>query len=87
LEIIAIQLATSLEGIDEYVKRTLLFHTLDPKSLEKLVRESLEQLIEIPLITLTSSNVCEATTLGSTIVASSLNIEDRSLSVMRSNEL
>ena len=76
MEIIAIQLATSLEAINEYVNRTLLFHTLDPNALKRLVRESLEQLIELLLITLTSDNVCQATTLGKAIVASSLNIED-----------
>ncbi|KAG4027322.1 hypothetical protein MFRU_031g00700 [Monilinia fructicola] len=76
LEIIATKLATSSEAIDDYVKKTLLYHTIDQGELTSMVEATLEDLLESKLIAQAQSYSYEATRLGQAVVASSLAPED-----------
>lgn len=75
MEVIATRLATSSESIDEYVKKTLLYHSIDHSELASMVRETLEDLEHCGLITKDGCTF-QATLLGQAIVASSLTPED-----------
>lgn len=75
LEVIVIKLATSLEAVDEYIKKTLLYHLMDPKELIDMFSVTLQDLEETGLVT-NDGTVLEATLLGQAIVASSLTPED-----------
>ncbi|KAB8299282.1 hypothetical protein EYC80_001362 [Monilinia laxa] len=76
LEVIATKLATSRESIDDYVKKTLLYHTIDKGELTSMVAATLEDLLENKLIEQTQLYSYEATRLGQAVVASSLAPED-----------
>ncbi|RAL66940.1 hypothetical protein DID88_007722 [Monilinia fructigena] len=76
LEVIATKLATSRESIDDYVKKTLLYHTIDQGELTSMVEATLKDLLENQLIEQTQSYSYEATRLGQAVVASSLSPED-----------
>jgi hypothetical protein len=75
LEVIVTKLATSLESADEYVRKTLLFHSIDYKELVEMLNTTLQELHETGLIKMEGTNL-EATLLGQAIVASSLAPED-----------
>lgn len=72
---IATKLATNLESINDYVRKTLLSHLIDSKELIDMVRETLQGLVETGLIK-NDCHLLEATILGQAIVASSLTPED-----------
>jgi hypothetical protein len=79
LEVITTRLATSREGIDDYIKRTLLYNSTSPAdrpALLNLTKESLSSLTSDSLISMDSSGSYEATRLGHAIVASCLTHED-----------
>ncbi|KAI9720429.1 MAG: hypothetical protein M1812_002935 [Candelaria pacifica] len=76
LEVIVTRLANTTGSIDEYVKRTLLWHSTDHDALERLVKTTLQDLLANSLIILDNIGCFEATTLGKAIVASSLTPED-----------
>jgi DNA polymerase theta len=75
LEIIATKLATSLEAVGEYIKKTLLYHLMDRRELIDMVNVTLQDLEETGLVT-NDGTILEATLLGQAIVASSLTPED-----------
>lgn len=78
LEVIATKLATSKDSIDDYVKRTLLFHSIDRSDLEEMVYSTVQDLKENALIEGSDANGSDysASLLGEAIVASSLTPED-----------
>ncbi|RDL36601.1 uncharacterized protein BP5553_05953 [Venustampulla echinocandica] len=76
LEVIATRLATSRDSIDDYTKKTLLYHSIDHGELAAMTRLALDDLLEIDLIKGTDDSVYEATLLGQAIVASALTPED-----------
>lgn len=75
---IATKLATSDESIDDYVKKTLLYHstsTEDLVNLEMEVHSSIQGMKDMKLVEISSGHY-SATLLGQAIVASSLTPED-----------
>ena len=76
METIAIRLATSEDAIQDYVRRTLLYHTTDKKSLDKMIKETISDLQATKLTTVDSSGAYEATLLGQAIAISGLTPED-----------
>lgn len=77
LEVIAVRLATSRESLDEYVRKTLLYHsTADVKKVHETVEASLVDLQVRGFISTGAFSTFEATKLGKAIVTSSLDPED-----------
>ena len=76
LEVITVRLATHLSAIQEYVQRTLLYHSMDRALLATMVSNTLEELIGSGLVTVDSFGTFEATLLSKATVASSLTPED-----------
>lgn len=78
LEAVATKLATSDDSIDDYVGRTLLFHSIDRADLEEMVHSTVQELKETSLIEDSDGTGSEysATLLGQAIVASGLTPED-----------
>ena len=76
LEVIATKLATSAESLDDYIKKTLLYHTIKHADLGKMIGSTLEDLEQTELIKKDNNDVFHATLLGQAIVASSLTPED-----------
>lgn len=75
LEVIATKLATSDESIEDYMKKTLLYHSIDYSELQTTVKSTMQELEENQLITNNNSEY-NATLLGQAVVASSLTPED-----------
>jgi DNA polymerase theta len=76
LEVIATKLATSDESIDDYMKKTLLYHSIDHDELAKIVKSTMSNLEESQLLHYANESEFRATLLGEAIVASSLTPED-----------
>jgi len=76
LEVITIHLATHLAAIQEYVQRTLLYHTMDRTELNNMVTATLDELMASGLITLDNHGSYEATLLSQATVAAFLTPED-----------
>ncbi|KAH8890968.1 P-loop containing nucleoside triphosphate hydrolase protein [Thozetella sp. PMI_491] len=76
LEIIAIRLATTRESLDDYIQRTMLYHSASFESINENVESSLEGLQAMGFITTDNYSNFQATQLGKAIVASSLDPED-----------
>lgn len=76
LEVIATQLATSDESIDDYIKKTLLYHSINHDELASMTKSTIEELLENKLITSSDSSSYEATLLGQAVVTASLTPED-----------
>jgi hypothetical protein len=76
LEVIATKLATSDESIDDYVKKTLLYHTTDRDELSVQIKSTLDDLRDCKLINSPIETIYEATLIGLAVVASSLTPED-----------
>ncbi|KAI9642193.1 hypothetical protein NHQ30_008995 [Ciborinia camelliae] len=76
LEVIATKLATSKDSVDDYVKKTLLYHTIDQEEIISMVEMTLKDLLENKLVEQTQLCSYEATRLGQAVVASSLAPED-----------
>ncbi|CAG8957860.1 hypothetical protein HYFRA_00000200 [Hymenoscyphus fraxineus] len=75
LEVIATQLATSDESIDDYIKKTLLYHSINHDELASMTQSTMEELVENNLVANSNSSY-EATLLGQAVVAASLTPED-----------
>ena len=65
-----------MAAIQEYVQKTLLFHTMDRVMLDDMVAATLKELITSGLITLDEFGSYEATLLSQATVASYLTPED-----------
>ncbi|KAG4437459.1 hypothetical protein IFR05_007064 [Cadophora sp. M221] len=76
LEVIATKLANNDESIDDYMTKTLLYHSIDHDELAKMVKSTMSDLEEGQLLHRTSDSEFRATLLGEAIVASSLTPED-----------
>lgn len=73
---ITIRLATHLGTIEEYIQRTLLYHTMDHERLQRMVSASLDELVDESLIAVDIFGGYEATRLSQATVASYLTPED-----------
>ena len=73
---IAVRLATHPNAVQDYIRRTLLYHTLDHEALNLMVKTTLDDLLESQLILLEDDDTYKATQLGQAIVASSFTPED-----------
>ena len=76
LEVITVRLATHMTAIQEYIQRTLLFHTLDRQVLDTLVQRTVEDLVATGMIAVDNLGSYSATLLSQATVASSLTPED-----------
>ena len=76
LEVIAVRLATHRDAIEDYIQRTLLYHTTDRGILRVMVEDTIQSLCAAELITINKEESYEATSLGQAAVASSLSPED-----------
>ena len=76
LEVITIRLATHISAIQEYIQKTLLYHSMDRVLLDTMVSKTIEELIESGLVTMEAFGNYEATLLSEATVASSLTPED-----------
>ncbi|TAQ89791.1 hypothetical protein B7494_g1900 [Chlorociboria aeruginascens] len=76
LEVIATKLATSVESIDDYMKKTLLYQTIDHGELADMVKFTLDELKQTGLVQEDGASTFQATLLGEAIVMSSLTPED-----------
>ncbi|KAK0119000.1 hypothetical protein ONS96_012073 [Cadophora gregata f. sp. sojae] len=76
LEVIATKLASDDESIDDYMKKTLLYHSMDHEELAKMVESTMQDLEGDQLVQRTNESGFKATLLGEAIVASSLTPED-----------
>ena len=76
LEVITVRLATHIAAIQQYVQKTLLYHSMDRASLDTLVSTTLAELVECGLIKADSFGSYEATLLSQATVASFLTPED-----------
>ena len=65
-----------MAAIQEYVQKTLLFHTMDRVMLDDMVAATLKELVTSGLITLDQFGSYEATLLSQATVASYLTPED-----------
>ena len=76
LEVITVKLATHLSAIQEYVQKTLLYHSMDHVLLDTMVSKTLDELVESGLVTVDSFGNFEATLLSEATINSSLTPED-----------
>lgn len=76
LEVIVTKLAKSDESVDDYMRNTLLYHTMDHDRLTDMVKSTVEDLQKDQLIHQANDDEFTATLLGQAIVASSLTPED-----------
>lgn len=76
LEVIATKLATSNDSIDDYIRKTLLYYSIDYCELAEMVISTLQELKEDDLISQSNETEYAATLLGQAVVASSLTPED-----------
>lgn len=65
-----------MDAVQDYVQRTLLFHTMDQDALNTMVKSTIEDLTASGLVFLDSTGSYEATLLSQAIIASSLTPED-----------
>jgi replicative superfamily II helicase len=76
LEVISTKLATSRDSIDDYIRKTLLFYSIDRNELSDMVLSTMQDLKENGLIEEVDGLDYSATLLGQAVVASSLAPED-----------
>ena len=76
LEVIAVRLATHPDAVQDYIQRTLLYHTMDHQALDLMVKTTVDDLLTSQLVLLEDDDTYRATQLGQAIVASSLTPED-----------
>ena len=76
LEVISTKLATSRDSIDDYIRKTLLFYSIERNELSDLVLSTMQDLRENGLIEEVDGLDYSATLLGQAVVASSLAPED-----------
>jgi hypothetical protein len=69
-------LATSDESLDDYMKKTLLYRSMDHDELTVMVRSTVKELEEKELVKKAAAGEFAPTLLGQAIVASSLTPED-----------
>ncbi|KAK2628065.1 hypothetical protein QTJ16_002711 [Diplocarpon rosae] len=75
LEVIATRMADNDESVDDYMRKTLLYHSMDHEELGSMVRSTIKDLEDSQLL-LRKGSVYTASLLGQAIVASSLTPDD-----------
>ncbi|PBP19562.1 P-loop containing nucleoside triphosphate hydrolase [Diplocarpon rosae] len=75
LEVIATRMADNDESVDDYMRKTLLYHSMDHEELGCMVRSTIKDLEDSQLL-LRKGSVYTASLLGQAIVASSLTPDD-----------
>ena len=76
LEVIATKLATCDDAVNDYMKKTLLYHSIDSQELKATISSTLDDLSKSGLVKNIDGSTYAATTLGEAVVASSLTPED-----------
>ena len=76
LEVIAIKLATHEDAVQDYIKRTMLYHTMKSDDLHEMVQSTLSDLISTKLISIDSAGFYTPGQLSLAIVGAALNPED-----------
>lgn len=76
LEAIAVRLATSRDSLDEFVRKTLLYQSMDIAKINEIVDVSLSEMQARGFILIDTFSNFEATQLGKAIVTSSLDPDD-----------
>ena len=76
LEVITVRLATYDAAVQEYVQRTLLFHTINLTLLESMVESAIRQLVSEGFLEVDKTGCYEATRLGQAVVKSFMSPED-----------
>lgn len=76
LEAIAVRLATSRDTLDEYVRKTLLYHSVEASKMQETISTCLSDLQSKGFIVIDHFANFEATQLGKAIVTSSLDPDD-----------
>ncbi|KAL8717169.1 MAG: hypothetical protein Q9225_005560 [Loekoesia sp. 1 TL-2023] len=76
LEVITVRLATHITAIDEYIQRTLLYHTMERARLKDWVESTIDELQEAGQISIDCTGAHEATALSRATVGSCMTPED-----------
>ena len=76
LEVITVRLATHPIAIQEYVRRTLLFHTMETQNLNSMVEKAIDQLKADGFVEVDNSGSYQATRLSRAVVSSYMTPED-----------
>ncbi|KAI4182600.1 MAG: hypothetical protein L6R41_005888 [Letrouitia leprolyta] len=76
LEVITIRLATHETAIDDYIQRTLLFHTMDRARLRDWVKSTISELQDSDQVSIDPTGLYEATALSRATVGSCMTPED-----------
>ena len=76
LEVISVRLARHPDAIQDYVRRTLLHHTMDVAALEAMVQTTIDDLLRCEMVVVAEGGSYEATLMGQAIIAASLTPED-----------
>ena len=76
LEVIAIKLATHEDAVEEYIKRTLLYHTMGHDELGLMIKSTMKELIRTNLISTDGAGSYAPSRLSLAIVGAALNPED-----------
>ena len=64
LEVTTTKLATSIESVDDYIQKTLLYHTMNHTGLAKMVESTLEDLEQTELSKKDTDGIFQVTLLG-----------------------
>lgn len=76
LEAITTRLISGREAVNDYVRHTLLYRTIDKDELSRMVDSTLQELIDSELLSLKIDGSYEPTQLGQAVVGSSFSPED-----------
>ena len=76
LEVITVRLATHEAAIQEYVQRTLLFHTIELSLLDSMVEVAIGELVSAGFLTIDKTGSYEPTRLSQATVGSFMTPED-----------
>ncbi|KAK2765359.1 hypothetical protein FQN54_008205 [Arachnomyces sp. PD_36] len=76
LEAITTRLISGREAVNDYVRHTLLYRTIDKGELSEMVDSTLQELLDAELLSLKMDGSYEPTQLGQAIVGSSFSPED-----------
>ncbi|CAO1598019.1 hypothetical protein XANCAGTX0491_001796 [Xanthoria calcicola] len=76
LEVLTVRLATHRSAIDEYIRRTLLYHSMDKEMLSRWVEDTMEELQSLGQVKVDATGSYEATPLARATVGSGMTPED-----------
>ncbi|KAL8990402.1 MAG: hypothetical protein Q9169_008130 [Polycauliona sp. 2 TL-2023] len=76
LEVLTVRLATHKSAVDEYIRRTLLYHSMDKEELSRWVEDTMRELQSTGQIQVDATGSWEATPLARATVWSGMTPED-----------